>query len=268
MKRALGLLLAIAGTAHAEDLDPCANSLVEPVPTPLRDVAIDAQRAACARDELSTYAQADILVDTPGFHGELGGDLRVGARMQLRALELFAGVRLTRFVFAQNAVNKVTALQFGPLTLGAAYVGRVGDGANAALTAVLEVPYTRDDTATMHASGSVNALLTGALARRTFVHARLGMVAMHASSTGGSTTRTAARAGLDLVQLLGARFAVGAGIESQAGWYAGLDHVALRLSLQWRMFDVWRGAIGAGLPVAGEERTNAIITLGLVRDLR
>jgi hypothetical protein len=47
----------------------------------------------------------------------------------------------------------------------------------------------------------------------------------------------------------------------------GLDHVAVRLSAQRRMFERWRGQVGVGLPVAGEERTNAIVTLGLLRDL-
>lgn len=269
MRRALLVLVVLTGPARAEELDPCAASITDPVPTPLRDAAIDAQRAACTRDELSAYGQADILIDTPGFHGELGGEARVGGRMRIgRSIELSAVARVVRYGFAQTAVNKATDLSLGPLTIGGAYVTSLGDGANLGLTALVEVPATRDDLDSTHVSGELGCVLTAALSPRTVVHARLGLVGMRAWSSGGSTARFAARAGLDLVRRLGARVAVGAGVDSSAGWYAGHDHLAVRLGVQWRMFDVWRGAVGVGLPVAGVERTNAIITLGLVRDLR
>jgi hypothetical protein len=54
----------------------------------------------------------------------------------------------------------------------------------------------------------------------------------------------------------------------EAGWYAGLDHVNLRVALQVRLTRPWRGQLGIGVPVGGEERTTAILALGVARDLR
>jgi hypothetical protein len=247
--------------------DPCGDALTDPVPPPVRDAAIDAQRAACTRDALSTNVEADVLIDTPGYHGEVGGDWWLAGHLRVaRPLELSAAVRAVRYAFAQNAVNKATDVEMGPLTLGGAYITHLGDGANAGLSATLELPYTREDTDTIRTSGDLTLLASAALRPRTFLHARLGTVWMSASSAGGTTTRIAARAGADLVRRQGRRLALGLGADVQAGWYGGLDHVNVRVTGQWRMFERWRCAFGIGLPVGGDERTNAIVVLGLNRD--
>ena len=38
-------LLGAAGVAHADATDPCADAVLDPVATPVRDVAVDAQQA-------------------------------------------------------------------------------------------------------------------------------------------------------------------------------------------------------------------------------
>jgi hypothetical protein len=48
---------------------------------------------------------------------------------------------------------------------------------------------------------------------------------------------------------------------------SGLDHVLVRAGVHWRVRgDRTRLRVGAGVPVAGNERTNAILDLALVRD--
>jgi len=265
---AIVAVLATARFAAADELDPCRDPILDPVATPVRDVAIDAQRGACLRDELSGGLLASALIDTPGFHGVLGGELRGGARMRIgRAFELGLGVRILRYQFVQNAVNKVTAFSLGPVTLGGAWAGRLGGGARVALAGTLELPATRDQQDTTHVSGALTAVVSAALTERTVLHARLGVVAATASSSGGATHRLGLRAGADLARAFGRRLSLAGGADVEAGWYGGLDHVNLRIALHLRLTGPWRGQLGLGLPVGGEERTNAIFALGALRDL-
>src|SRR5689334_15890991 len=115
MRRLLALVLVLApALANAEPVaemsdDPCAMAIVDPIVTPVRDAYLDAQRSACFRNELSAGLDAHALIDTPGFHGVLGGDLALGGRMIIKkAHELSVQVRVVDYEFVQNAVNKVT----------------------------------------------------------------------------------------------------------------------------------------------------------------
>lgn len=263
----LGVLGALGATARAGE--PCDDGVLDPVATPVRDVAIDAQRSACLRDELSTHLLGHALIDTPGFHGVLGGDLRISGRMRIGArLELDATLRLVDATFVQNAVNKATDLTLGPATIGAAWADTLGAGAVVAVVGSLELPYTRDEQATAHASGELTAVVTARLAARTALHARLGALGAVAVSSGGDTERLAFRAGVDLARRLRRAVSFQVGAELQAGWYAAIDHVNLRAGVHWRFRGPWRGMVGAGFPVGGEERTNAVLDLGIIRDLR
>ncbi len=245
----------------------CDQVLIEPVVTSLRDTGIDAQRSACLRSELSVRLPATILIDTPAFHGEVDGALQFGARTVVREhFELSASLRAVRYVFVQNAVNKATEAQLGPLAIGAAWGTRRGVSAFA-LAGVIEVPFTRDNLDTTHLTGSLTAITTNRLTRRTTLHARLGFVGARAWSLGGSTGRMAFRAGADLVRRAGERWSLDLGAEIQAGWYDGFDGTTIRLGAQRRFGDHYRGMLGIGLPVGGDERTNAIIDIGVVRDL-
>ncbi|MBA3453707.1 MAG: hypothetical protein H0T42_11500 [Deltaproteobacteria bacterium] len=272
MKRLVIVVIAIGRVASADELsppyDPCRDSILDPVATPVRNVAIDAQRGACLRDEIGTGLLASALIDTPGFHGVLAGELRLGGRTRIgRAFELGFGVRVLRYSFVQNAVNKVTKVATGPITLTAARAGQLGDGARVALVGTIEVPGTRYDQETTHVSGELTGVVSAAMTEHVVLHARLGALAATASSAGGRTHRFALRAGADLSRALGRRLAVAGGADMEAGWYGGLDHVNLRVSLHLRFTGLWRGQIGMGIPVGGEERTNAILHLGVLRDL-
>ena len=268
MKLAIIALVATTRIAAADEIDPCRDAILDPVATPVRDAAIDAQRGACLRDELGAGLLASALIDNPGFHGVLGGELRAGGRMRIgRAFEAGLAVRMLRYQFVQNAVNKVTAFSLGPVTIGGAWAGRLGDGSRIALAGTLELPATRDQQDTTHLSGELTAVVSAALTTHTVLHARLGAVATTASSIGGRTNRLALRAGADLTRAFGRRVSLAGGADVEAGWYGGLDHVNVRLALHLRLTGPWRGQLGVGIPVGGDERTNAIIALGALRDL-
>jgi hypothetical protein len=183
------------------------------------------------------------------------------------AHELSAQLRLVDFSFVQNAVNKVTNTGFGPLVLGAATGGAIGAGARAALVVQLELPYTRDQMDTTRVSGQLAGVASGRLSRRLVLHARLGAVAMVASSLGGDTRRLALRAGADLAWHVRPRVALQTGGEAMAGWNHGFDHVLVRAGVHGRVAGSWRVRGGIGAPLGGAERTNLVIDLGVLRDL-
>lgn len=270
VKHAAIALVLLARTAAADDeIDPCRDSILDPVATPVRDVGIDAQRGACLRDQVGASLHVNALIDTPGFHGVLGGELHVDGRMRIgEAVELDLGLRVIRYAFVQNAVNKVTDVATGPFTLGAVWSGRLGEGSQVALAGRFEVPGTRYDQETTHLAGELNVVVSAAMTDHTVLHARLGAVGASASSDGGRTNRFALRAGADLARAIGARLTLAGGADVQAGWYAGLDHINLRLALHARLTGPWRFQLALGFPVGGEERTNAIVALGVLRDLR
>lgn len=291
--KAIAIAMLLASTANAEPFDEyeegpmfeivddrayemtpgwrrCEEQLVDPVVTSLRDAAIDAQRSACLRSELALHVPISALIDTPGFYGELGGGLQLGGRYVVREkLELSANVRLANYHFVQNAVNKATETQIGPFVVGAAYGRRWGVSA-LAIAGTLELPYTRDNLDTMHVSGALTLMAMNRLGARTTLHSRLGFVGGRAWSLGGSTGRMAFRAGLDLVRhTRWSRWAFDLGAEIQAGWYDGFDGTTIRAGMQ-RRFGFWgryRGALGVGVPLGGGERTNAIVDIGVIRDL-
>lgn len=269
--RALAAALVLAPALASADVmrDPCVDAVVDPIVTPVRDVDLDAQRAACLRHDVSARLLAHVLIDTPGFRGLLGGDLALVGRYAVRdTLELSAQLRVVDFAFVQNAVNKVTHTGFGPLSIGAAFATPIGDGARGAIVGQLEVPYTRDERDTLHTSGAVTAVITGRITDTVVLHARLGAVAMYASSVAGSTQRLAFRAGGDVVWQVRTSMSLQAGADVSAGWEPGLDYVLPRAGLHWRLGQSdWRLRTGAGVPIAGSERTNVVLDVALLHDL-
>jgi hypothetical protein len=267
VRRLVAVVLLTPAIAYADD--PCENPVVDPVVTPVRDVYLDAQRNACLRNEVSAGLSSHALIDTPGFHGVLGGDLALGGRIVVRNVnELSAQIRLVDFAFVQNAVNKVTNTGVGPIVLGAAAGTPIGEGARAALVARLELPYTRDQMDTTRTSGELAGVLTGRLAGAFTLDARLGVLGMVASSVAGDTSRLAFRAGADIAWIARPHVAFQAGADLMAGWTHGFDHLLLRAGVHWAVHGgPWRLRAGAGMPVGGSERTNAIVDLTLVHDL-
>jgi hypothetical protein len=91
---------------------------------------------------------------------------------------------------------------------------------------------------------------------------------MHASSTAGSTSRLAFRAGTDLVWQPRRTVGLQAGTDLMAGWSHGFDHVLVRAGIHWAIRGgPWRFRSGIGLPLGGSERTNAVVDITVLHDL-
>ena len=246
---------------------PCDDALDDPAATPIRET--DAQRGACLRDELATHLLGHALIDTPNFHGVLGGELGITARTVVgERLELGVRARVVDATFVQTAVNKVTTTRFGPLAAGAALDLPFDDRARLAAVALVELPYTRDAMETAHTSGQLGLVFTGMLSSRWRVHARFGALAAYAASSGGSTVRYALRAGTDLAWRFRARWALHAGVDSEGGWRDGFSMLLARTAIAWRpRGGAYRTTLAAGAPLAGDEPTTAIVSIGVARDL-
>jgi hypothetical protein len=256
----------VPAAAHAEA--PCDDSVIDPVVTPVRDAQLDAQRAACLRSELSAGLRAHALIDTPGFRGVLGGELELGGRRIIgKAHELSAALTLFDYTFVQNAVNKVTHTGYGPIILGAAAGKPIAAHAHAALSLRLEVPFSDDERDTTRTSAQLAGLVSGELSPRVTLHARLAAIGRITSSLGGETYRLAFVAGTDLAFHVRPRIAIHTGTDVMAGWTAGVDHLLVRGGVHWRARGGgWRLRIGGAVPIAGHERTNAILDVAILVD--
>ena len=264
------LLLLLADVARAE---PCANSIEDPIATPLHDV--DVQRAACLRGELSVGVNAHALIDTPNFHGVIGGDLTIGARKSFgddhgtQWFELGLSYRVFDFQFAQTAVNKATETSTGPLVVSAAHAIPFADSAKLAVLVAAEVPYSRvTELETRRLVGELGLALTGELARSWRLHARMAYLIESAASDGGEAHHMAVRAGADLAWHPFRRWAFSAGTDAEAGWRNGFSTLLVRAGIQWRMRGgAYRLQLAGAAPLFGDEPTTAIAYLGLARDL-
>jgi hypothetical protein len=268
------LLLASIDVAYA---DPCADVIEDPVATPLHGG--DSQRGACLRSELSASVNSHALIDTPNFHGVLGGDMTVAARFVTRKRAgawLFSGVselgvalRVVDFQFAQTAVNKATETGVGPLVLSAAMPIPFADTARLALVAIGEVPYTRSsERETWRLAGQLVLAFTGELGATWRLHARMGYVFSSVQSDGGTTNRIAPRAGFDLAWHPKRRWAFVAGTDAEAGWRDGFSTLLVRGGISWRpRGGAYRLQLAGAAPLGGDEPTTAIAYLGLARDL-
>jgi hypothetical protein len=253
------------GTARADD--PCRDPIVDPIATPLR--VSDEQRGACLRHDVTLGLTTHVLIDTPNFHGLIGGGLVLAGRAVVRErLELGARIYLVDYTFAQTAVTKATATRLGPVAIQLAYA-LTSAGARVSLIAALELPYTRDQVATVHTAGQLGLAFAGTLSERVTLHARLVGLGAYASSSGGSARRVALRAGTDLAFHVRPRVAVVGGLDAEAGWRTGFSTLMPRAGLQWRPgAGAYRALLAAGVPLGGDEPTTAIVTLGVARDLR
>lgn len=260
-------LIAIVLARGVAGAEPCADAVADPTPTPVRDAGLDAQRSACLRDEVSATLNTHALIDTPGFHGVLGGDLALGGRFAWKRFEFGGRVRVVDYAFVQTAVTKATETRLGPVGISAAYGDRLSERAVFAVVLVGELPYTRDDMATVRAAGELAVAVTGQLSERWLLHARFGVIGATATSDGGTARQLGLRAGTDVAWWARRRISLHAGLESQAGWNGGLDAVMLRAGVQFRPTCRWRGRVGIGVPRGGNERTTAIVELGIARDL-
>jgi hypothetical protein len=249
--------------------DACEHEIADPVPTPLHDAGIDDQRAACLRTEFGANITTHALVDTPNFHGFLGGELVIeGRKVYRQHWELGARARVFDYGFVQTAVNKVTERRYGPLLISAAYGGRLAQSARYAIVLAFEAPYTRNEMETTRTGGELTGLVTGALSDRWTIHGRLGAVAAVATSEAGTLRRAGLRSGIDLAwRTQSNRVGLISGVEMQAGYTTRIDTVIVREQFQLLVGKEYRLITALGIRLTGTDPTDAVFVLGVAREM-
>jgi hypothetical protein len=267
----LAVLLLAPALAHADD-EPepplCDDPIVDPPAVGLRAGNFDAPRSACLRSELEVRVDTRALIDTPGFHGTLGGDLQVGLRtLEDFGLEWGVTLQFVDYTFAQTAVVTATDATYGPFSLHGALGRDLTDRVKVAGYLRFEVPFTRSLLDVTMGGTQVAALATWDAHPWIAVHGRGGALLWYASSQGGFTGRAAGVLSADGAVRVNRWLETMAGLELQAGWYrSGVDHFAGRLGAHWRVKGPWRVEVAALVPLAGEERTNVALTIAIKQD--
>ncbi len=271
MTRALALaVIAWAAPAAADGV--CGDAIDQPAAVPWRDAGFDGGRGACPVADVGARVGGHALIDTPGFYGTLGGELALALRQRAGAhLAWGLTARAVDVTFVQNAVWKIVEPSYGPLLADGLYgvdATLAGRPLRLAGWAQLALPFTRGDVDGSTGAAQVAGLASWQARARWRVHARLGGLGWYGRAVTGTSTRAAALASIDLAWRARRRLAVDVGVDAQLGWYrGGLDHVAVRAGVAWRLARCWRlhGAVGA--PLVGVERQDLAVTLGVARDL-
>ncbi len=279
MAAGLVALLALAPGARPARADApgdepaCADSIHDPIGIGVRDAGLDLGRGACGRDEVRIRLGGRAAIDTPAFYGALGGGLSIDARFTRAAWEWGVGADVLDVTFAQNAVIKATMSRLGPihvhLARTGAVPGRVGQRLRGrwALALAGWLPYSEDDLDLAGGGGQLGATLSVVPQRRLTLHVRTHALGWITGSLAGRTRATAVAAGADLVVNTWSWLDLGAGVDAQAGWRGGFDHLLVRLAGHWRVFGPFRGELGGALRLIGDERTDLVIIAGVRRDL-
>jgi hypothetical protein len=269
---AAAVVLASTATARAQAVAPCDDAaLLAPADVGIRDTGFDAPAPACARRGVYVTGRGHALVDTADFYGTLAASSWIGARWVLPGSnsdhEFELGARVVDLRFTQTAVITVTETTIGPIYAGVSlFPTRIGDDHAYRLRLRAELDYTNT---------AYDGLAAGALAENAFTtrisstlawHNRLALLAFRTSPVDGPQFRTAAAASTDLGQSLSRNWSLAYGLEAQTGWYGygttALDHLLARAAARVRLAGRHDLALTIAIPLAGEERTNAVVALG------
>jgi hypothetical protein len=265
VKRLAALIVCASATAHA---DVCDQIAADPVPVGVRDGAFDATRGACLRTDLDARVGAHALVDTPDFYGTLGADLQLAIRfIEEIGIEWGATIEVVDLTFAQTAVVTATEPSYGPATAHVATSRLIGQDLEIGGLLRAELPFTRSSLESSRAGAQLSGLATMAFHPRLLVHGRAGLLGWYGASTGGTDVRGAVVVSADAAVRAWKTLHAIAGAEIQAGWYGGgVDHTAMRLGAHARIKGAWHLDGGVMLPLAGAERTDFAVTVGVLRD--
>lgn len=262
------LLVSLGSPARA---DPCKEPDGNgPARAPLRDTGLDVARPVCPEDAVFVDLRGSALVDTGDFYGTLSSSALAGVRVRRQRIELEGGVRVLDYRFAQNAVVTARELAMGPvwLALTRVHAARLlGREAAWSWTGRLDVPGSDlgYGVTTGAAALSVQALVI--LGERLQLFGRMAALGWLASPIDDPEAHGAVAAAFDLGWRAGHRVRLTAGAEAQGGWYgAGLDHVLVRGGSSLRVGS-FRLELAIAAPVAGAERIDLVIVLGLARRL-
>jgi hypothetical protein len=261
-------LVGIVACSDAAWAGVCEEPAADPVPVGLRAGGIDVTRGACLRTDLDARVGAHALVDTADFYGTLGAGLQLSIRfIEQIGLEWGASLDLVDFTFAQTAVVTATETTYGPVTAHVATSRAVDRDLEVGVAARVQLPFTRSSLDSSIAGGQLAALASMVFHPRLTVHGRGGLIGWYGASSGGNDVRGAVIVSADASVRAWKTLHAIVGAEIQAGWYGGgVDHTAARLGAHARVRGAWHLDGGVMLPLAGEERTDLVVTIGVLRD--
>jgi hypothetical protein len=259
------LIVCAASTAHA---DVCDQTAADPVPVGVRDGAIDVTRGACLRTDLDARIGAHALVDTPDFYGTLGAELQLSIRfIEEIGIEWGATIEVVDVTFAQTAVVTATEASYGPVTAHLATSRQIDRDLEIGGVLRVELPFTRSSLESSRAGAQLAGLASMSFRPRLTVHGRAGLLGWYGSSAGGTDVRGAVIVSADAAVRAWKTLHAIVGAEVQAGWYGdGVDHTAARVGAHARIKGAWHLDGGVMVPLAGAERTDFVVTLGVLRD--
>jgi hypothetical protein len=263
---AAGAVMAGATPARA---DLCDDAVEDPVAVGLRDGGFDRTRGGCRRGELFARTVGAAAVDGISTDGAIGAELDVGGRFVLGPAEWGLGLRLIQMTRIDVGETTETDWSYGPIEVGGAIGGDAvlaGRELPWVVFAIAEIPYTREELDLVTGAAQVGVAASLAAHEWVALHARVAGLAGFVSG-GDDDDRNAAVVGsVDGTLRTLPWLVVGAGAEAQAGWLGGLDHVAIRGGVHWRIRGPWRVEVGAMVPLAGDEPTDLVAVIGLRRD--
>jgi hypothetical protein len=275
---AVAAIVAIAaGSAGADDgdgeVDVCDDPIDEPIAVPWREAGADAARSACLHPDVGLRLGGRVLIDEPDAYRTLGSDATLHARfVEDGVFEWGIAFRIVDLAYVQNGMWKLTEVSYGPL-IGHAAVGRRtrlgGRPLQQALALRLGVPFTQSRLDGSSGSAQLAAMATWQVRPRLRLHARAMLLGWYGTSSTGTSSRGAVAVATDVTWPVIAWLTPNVGVDAQLGWYgAGLDHVAVRAGVAWRVRGQWRADVAAGRPLVGAERQDVAVTLGVRRDLQ
>jgi hypothetical protein len=261
------LLLALLLGPRSARAEPCDRFELAPASVGVRDAAIDRARSACTGWSESAGLTAQVLIDEPEFYGTLAASASGEVSTVVRGFEMTWRVRVVDYRFAQNAVVTASELTLGPIEFGMARSVRAGPRLVWTPFFRIEGLNTRTGHSELTEAVAVGITGTYELGPRLIGHGRLLAHAWVSAPLDDLTWRAAGLASGDVGWSARPWLAVLAGVELQAGWYrSGLDHGLARVGVRFRKC-LGTVDIAAALPLLGEERADAILHVGLARQL-
>lgn len=270
--RVVAAALALGAAAPVAADGVCGDAIDQPIAVPWRDAGFDAAPGACPVADVALAVRGRALIDTPAFYGTLGGDATLAVRQRAGAHVAWGlAARAIDVTFIQNAVWTIVAPTVGPLVAHGSYGVdlRLADRPlRLAALGQLALPFTRTDVDGSTGAAQLAGLASWRAGARWRAHARVAALGWYGRAVTGTSTRAAALAAIDLGWRARRRLSLDVGVDAQLGWYrGGLDHLAVRVGAAWRLARCWRLGVAAGAPLAGVERQDAAVTLGVARDL-
>jgi hypothetical protein len=262
----VGWLVAAGVSGTASAADPCASMAdgmpSGPVAAPLRDGGLGQPRPTCVRSEVSVGVAGRLTADLDNFYGYVPGGLVVtGGGVVGHDVALFGRWEAVRVDLALASLTSM-AVGVGPLQLGAQWGRDVAPGWAVGAHGSVVLPtqsalYQRVAVMGVDAGFSASWTPNG----KVLVHQGAVVLGQWGMGPGPSQPRL----GLDLH--VGAElrpvtpFAVVLDLNAAVGMLGGLDALAPSLALRFSDGRRFGFELGARVPVVGDQRELAAVSL-------